>query len=203
MTVPSLVGTDGSQKMSQSLGNYIGVDDDPADMFGKVMSIPDEAMDQYFRLGTELESHEVDAVLAGLADGSAHPGDTKRRLGREIVALYHEPDAATEAEAAFDRVFKAKDAPEEVDEFVLPDGDPVWLPGVLKEAGLVKSSSEAKRLVGQGAVKIDGEPVGEELSRATVAGQVVQVGKRRFVRLGRAGSARAAGVGVRPLTVDR
>jgi tyrosyl-tRNA synthetase len=183
MTVPLLVGTDGAQKMSQSLGNYIGVDDDPADMFGKVMSIPDEAMEQYFRLGTELESQEVDAVLAGLADGSAHPGDTKRRLGREIVALYHEADAAAEAEAAFDRVFKAKDAPEEVDEFVLPDGDPVWLPGVLKEAGLVKSSSEAKRLVGQGAVKIDGEPVGEELSRATVAGQVVQVGKRRFVRL--------------------
>ena len=183
LTVPLLVGTDGAQKMSQSLGNYIGVDDDPADMFGKVMSIPDEAMEQYFRLGTELESQEVDAVLAGLADGSAHPGDTKRRLGREIVALYHEPDAAAEAEAAFDRVFKAKDAPEEVDEFVLPDGDPVWLPGVLKDASLVKSSSEARRLVSQGAIRIDGEPVGEELPRAAVVGRIVQVGKRRFVRL--------------------
>jgi tyrosyl-tRNA synthetase len=183
MTVPLLVGTDGAQKMSQSLGNYIGVDDDPADMFGKVMSIPDEAMAQYFRLGTELPVVEVDSIVAGLADGSLHPGDTKRRLGREIVALFYDDWTAGDAEEAFDRVFRQKDAPQEVDEFVLPDGDPVWLPGILKEAGLVKSSSEAKRLVGQGAVKIDGEPVGEELSRATVAGQVVQVGKRRFVRL--------------------
>lgn len=184
MTVPLLVGTDGSQKMSQSLGNYIGVDDEPADMFGKVMSIPDEAMDQYFRLATELDPTEVDAIMAGLVDGSAHPGDTKRRLGRDIVELYHDTGAATEAEAAFDRIFRQKDAPDEVANFVLPDGDPVWIPGVLKEAGLVKSSSEAKRLVSQGAIKIDGAPVaGEELPRATVAGQVVQVGKRRFIRL--------------------
>ncbi len=183
MTLPLLVGTDGVQKMSQSLGNYIGVDDDPADMFGKVMSIPDEAMEPYFRLATEMAPDDVDELLAGLVDGSAHPGDTKRRLGREIVAQYHDPRAAADAEAAFDRVFREKDAPEEVDEFILPDGDPVWLPGVLKDAGLVKSSSEAKRLVAQGAVKIDGEPVGEELARASVGGRVVQVGKRRFVRL--------------------
>jgi len=183
MTVPLLVGTDGAQKMSQSLGNYVGVDDGPADMFGKIMSIPDETMEQYFRLATELAPGEVDAVVAGLADGSAHPGDTKRHLGREIVELYHDAGAAVEAEAAFDRIFRQKDAPAEVAEFALPSGDPVWLPGVLKEAGLVKSSSEAKRLVSQGAIKIDGEPVGEELARSKVVGQVVQVGKRRFIRL--------------------
>lgn len=182
MTVPLLVGTDGSQKMSQSLGNYIGVDDDPTDMFGKVMSIPDEAMEQYFRLATELPVLEVDTIVAGLADGSLHPGATKRRLGREIVALFHDGGAATDAEDAFDRVFRQKDAPDEVDEHSLPDGDPVWLPAVLKDAGLVKSSSEAKRLVAQGAVKIDGEPVGEELPRTSLVDQVVQVGKRRFVR---------------------
>ncbi|MCP4224248.1 MAG: tyrosine--tRNA ligase, partial [Actinomycetia bacterium] len=94
MTVPLLVGTDGAQKMSQSLGNYIGVDDEPADMFGKVMSIPDEAMEQYFRLATEIRPGEVDAIVAGLADGSAHPGDSKRLLGRAIVELYHGAGAA-------------------------------------------------------------------------------------------------------------
>lgn len=188
MTVPLLVGTDGVNKMSQSLGNYIGVDDDPADMFGKVMSIPDHAMEQYFRLAADWTTGEVDSVMKALADGSAHPGETKRRLGRDIVELYHPEGSGPEAEAAFDRVFREKDAPEEVTEFELPDGDPVWLPGVLKQAGLVASSSEAKRLVAQGAVKISGTAVGaEELARAEVAGQVVQVGKRRFVRLVDAG----------------
>jgi tyrosyl-tRNA synthetase len=182
MTVPLLVGTDGAQKMSQSLGNYIGVDDEPADMFGKVMSIPDEAMEQYFRLATELSVAEVDDLLAGLADGSAHPGETKRRLGREIVELYYDAATAAAAEAAFDRIFRNKDTPETVDDFTLPDGDPIWLPGVLKDAGLVKSSSEAKRLVSQGAVKIGGAPVGEEVARSELLGNVVQVGKRRFVR---------------------
>lgn len=184
MTVPLLVGTDGTQKMSQSLGNYIGVDDGPADMFGKVMSIPDETMEQYFRLATELDPAQVDSIVGSLADGSAHPGDTKRRLGREVVALYYDETAAADAEAAFDRVFRDKDAPEEVPDFELPAGDPVWLPAVLKDAGLVTSSSEGKRLVAQGAIKIDGEPVpGEELSRRALANQIVQVGKRRFVRL--------------------
>jgi len=184
LTVPLLVGTDGVNKMSQSLGNYIGVDDDPADMFGKVMSIPDDAMEEYFRLATEHATAEVDSIISEVTDGSAHPGETKRRLGRDIVALYHNVDAAVDAEAAFDRVFKQKDAPEEVAEFVLPEGDPVWLPGVLKEAGLVKSSSDGKRLVAQGAVKIDGAAVGgEELPRSELVGHVIQAGKRRFVRL--------------------
>jgi tyrosyl-tRNA synthetase len=184
MTVPLLVGTDGTQKMSQSLGNYIGVDDDAADMFGKVMSIPDAAMEQYFRLATEMDPNELQGLLDDLADGSAHPGEAKRRLGREVVALYHGEGAGFEAEAAFDRVFRDKDAPEEVRDFALPVGDPVWLPAVLKEAGLVKSSSEGKRLVAQGAIKIDGDPVtAEELSRSLLINQIIQVGKRRFVRL--------------------
>lgn len=183
LTVPLLVGTDGVQKMSQSLGNYIGVDDEPDDMFGKVMSIPDEAMEQYYRLATELDPDEVERIIAGLGDGSLHPGETKRRLAREIVGLYYDVDAAIDAEAAFDRIFRSKDVPEEIAEFALPGGNPVWLPGVLKDAGLVKSSSEAKRLVAQGAVRIEGEAVaGEELARVDLTGKVVQVGKRRFVR---------------------
>lgn len=184
MTVPLLVGTDGVHKMSQSLGNYIGVDDEPAEMFGKIMSIPDEAMGEYYRLTTELPLGEVEGVLAGLEDGSVHPGDAKRRLGREVVALFYDAEAATEAEAAFDRIFKDKDSPEEVAEFALDDADPVWLPGVLKDAGLVSSTSEGKRMIAQGAVKLDGERVEEEhLARVDLSGRVVQVGKRRFVKL--------------------
>ena len=184
LTVPLLVGTDGTQKMSQSLDNYIGVDDEPDDMFGKVMSIPDDAMEQYFRLASEVPAGDVDRIVTGLGDGSLHPGETKRRLARDIVALYSDVDTAIDAEAAFDRIFRSKDVPEEVAEFELPEGDPVWLPGVLKDAGLVKSSCEAKRLISQGAVKIDGTAVaGEELGRAGLVGQVVQAGKRRFVRL--------------------
>ncbi|MBT8202898.1 MAG: tyrosine--tRNA ligase [Acidimicrobiia bacterium] len=183
MTLPLLVGTDGVQKMSQSLGNYIGVDDEPGDMFGKVMSIPDEAMEQYFRLATGMEENRIDQILGELADGSAHPGEMKRLLGRDIVELYHGVDAAIDAEAAFDRIFRQKDAPDEVPDHIAGEGDPVWLPGLLKDAGLVKSSSEGKRLVSQGAVKIEGETVGgEEVARTELLGRVVQVGKRRFVR---------------------
>lgn len=184
LTMPLLVGTDGEQKMSQSLGNYIAVDDEPVDMFGKVMSIPDHLMPQYFELATNLPAEEVKALESGLEEGSLHPGETKRRLGREIVGLYWGSDAATEAEAAFDQVFKRHEAPDEIAEFTLPGDDPIYLPGVLRDAGLVKSSSEARRLISQGAVKIDGGAVGEEtVVRARLENKVIQVGKRRFVKL--------------------
>lgn len=184
LTMPLLIGTDGEQKMSQSVGNYISVDDEPADMFGKVMSIPDHLMVQYFELATDLPEETVKEISAGLTDGSLHPGETKRRLGREIVDLYWGSEAAGQAEAAFDQVFKRHEVPDVVPEFALPNDDPVFLPGVLRDAGAVKSSSEARRLLAQGAVKIDGEPVSKEtLSRADIAGAVIQVGKRRFVKL--------------------
>ncbi len=183
-TTPLLVGTDGTRKMSQSLGNYISVRDPADDMFGKVMSIPDAVMGDYFLLATEVPVAEVAAVRAGLADGSVHPGEAKRRLGREIVGRYWGGDAAVSAEAAFDRVFRDREAPEDMPEVSLPEGDEVWLPAVLKEAGLVASTSEGKRLVAQGAVRLDGEPVaGESLARADLTGRVLRVGKRRFARL--------------------
>jgi tyrosyl-tRNA synthetase len=184
MTMPLLVGTDGEQKMSQSLGNYVAVDDDPADMFGKVMSIPDHLMTHYFELATTLPRKTVEEITAGLGDGSLHPGETKRRLGREIVDLYWGSAAAGEAEAAFDQVFKRGEIPDEVLEFSLPSDDSVFLPALLRDAGLVKSSSEARRLITQGAVKVGGEAITEEtLSRSSLAGVTVQVGKRRFVKL--------------------
>jgi tyrosyl-tRNA synthetase len=184
LTMPLLVGTDGEKKMSQSLGNYIAVDDEPADMFGKVMSIPDHLMPQYFALATELQEEAVREIVGGLEDGSRHPGEAKRRLGREIVELYWGTRAAGEAEAAFDRVFKRHEAPDDLPEVTLSGEDPVFLPGVLRDAGLVKSSSEARRLIAQGAVKIDGEPVGSEtMDRTALVDKTVQVGKRRFITL--------------------
>ncbi len=183
MTVPLLVGTDGSRKMSQSYGNYISVRDPAAEMFGKVMSIPDHAMADYFLLAAFVPAAELVAITSGLDDGSLDPAETKRRLGRLVVARHWGEEAAASAEEAFDRVFKEGQAPEEVQEFALPDDDPVWLPGLLKEAGLVPSSSQGRRLIGQGAVRIDGEPLEhEEVGRAALANAVVKVGKRRFVR---------------------
>lgn len=184
MTVPLLVGTDGEQKMSQSLGNYIGITDEPADMFGKVMSIPDKLMRSYFELATEVGLDEIAALMSGIEDGSEHPGQVKRRLGREIVTLYAGSDAAQSAESMFDVMFKDKGVPDDIAEFDLPADDPVFLPALLAQAGLVSSNGEGRRMISQGAVKIDGAKTdAETVERAALVGSIVQVGKRRFVRL--------------------
>lgn len=184
MTLPLLLGTDGRQKMSQSLGNYVGITDPPSEMYGKVMSIPDPLMPQWFRLATELESDAVERVVSELADGTFHPRDGKKLLARSITELYWDEKAATEAEAQFDRVFRDHEAPEEVAEHPIPSGDPVHLPAVLREIGVVTSASEARRLIRQGAVKVNGTPIDtDDVSRNVLLGAVVQVGKRRFIRL--------------------
>jgi tyrosyl-tRNA synthetase len=184
MTVPLLVGTDGVKKMSQSLGNYVSVKDAPEEMFGKTMSIPDDLMGHWFHLAAYRPSEEVAQIEAGLADGSLHPGEAKRDLARSIVARYWGGEAALQAEAHFDRLFKQHDAPEDVPVFDLPVDDEVWLPGLLHDAGLVSSNSEGRRMVAQGAVKVNGCKVpGESVARSDLADAVIQVGKRRFVRV--------------------
>ena len=186
LTMPLLVGTDGSRKMSKSYGNAIGIDDDPADMFGKVMSVPDEVMVDFFRLVTDLSPDEVDGIAAGLADRSLHPGQTKRRLGREIVRLYHGEQAARTAEERFDVQFKQREVPADIPEFDLGDAEAWFLPSLLRAADLVSSTSEARRMVRDGAVRLDGQTLGDptaELPRNALAGKVLQVGKRRFARL--------------------
>ena len=184
MTMPLLLGTDGAQKMSQSLNNYIGVTDAPGEVFGKVMSIPDALMPQWFRLATELPDPEVGRVLAGIEEGTIHPGEAKRLLARSVTGLYWGDEAAAESEAAFDRLFRDHRIPEEVEEAALPAGDPIHLPSLLRELGLATSGSEARRLIEQGAVKINGQKVlSEDVVRSGLAGAVVQVGKRRFIRL--------------------
>jgi len=190
LTVPLLVGTDGEQKMSKSYGNYVGVSDPPGDMFGKLMSIPDELMVTYMSLVTGATVREVEAFQRGLAEGSYHPAQAKRDLAERVVGLYHGAEAASAARAAFDRVFKDKDRPEDIPETALPAGavrdGRVWLPRLLTETGLVSSNGEARRLIEQGGVRVDDEVVGDagaEFEPAALAGVVLQVGKRKFLRL--------------------
>lgn len=183
LTMPLLVGTDGSNKMSQSLDNYIGVEDDPAEMFGKTMSIPDAAMGEWFRLAADYDEDAVMKIEDGIESGEIHPNEAKRHLARSIVTLYWGEDEAARAEAGFDRVFKEGGTPEDLDEVTIPDGDPVSLPGLIRDVfGL--SGNEARRLIDQGAVRIDDEVVSDqELPRDALSGRVLRVGKRRFAHL--------------------
>ncbi|MBE0416950.1 MAG: tyrosine--tRNA ligase [Coriobacteriia bacterium] len=186
LTLPLLEGTDGIQKMSKSYGNYVGLTDEPADMFGKMMSIPDELMVKYYRLCTALPVEEVDVLEEQLASGGLHPNLAKRRLAREVVGLYHSAEIAVEAERAFDRVFKERDVPEDIPEHVADLPGEVFLPGLLKDAGLVPSNGEGRRMIAGGGVRIDGQQVNADalnVPRDRVLGAVIQVGKRRFVRV--------------------
>ena len=171
ITYELLVGTDGTDKMSKSVGNYVGIDEAPEEQFGKVMSIPDTALPQWWRLALDREPSEADPLQSKLA------------LARAIVARYHSDEAAQAAERHFSRVVRRHEAPEEIPERPLPAGDPVHLPAVLAAAfGL--STSEARRLIGQGGVKLDGAVVSElDVPRERLAGAILQGGKRRFVRL--------------------
>lgn len=186
LTLPLLEGTDGTQKMSKSYGNYVGLTDEPDAMFGKIMSIPDALMVKYFRLCTTLPASEVDSIQAALSDGSGHPNALKRRLGREIVTLYHGTESAQAAEGAFDRVFKEHQAPEDTPEVALTLDDEVYLPGLLHQLSMVSSAGEGRRLIDQGGVRIDGEAIESRTytcARGRIYGAVLQVGKRRFVRI--------------------
>jgi tyrosyl-tRNA synthetase len=174
LTMPILVGTDGVKKMSKSLGNHIGITDEPAEMYGKTMSIPDEAMDDYFRL-----------LLGRELDGELPLRDAKRELARGIVGWLHSPAAAEEAERQFDRVFVERGAPEQIEEFWFETTDIVHMPGLMAEA-FAMSRSEARRLIDQGGVSLDEDPLeaGEhDVDSTLLDGAVLRVGKRRFRRL--------------------
>lgn len=175
MTMPILVGTDGTRKMSKSLGNHIGVTDSPDEMYGKTLSIPDEAMGEYYRL-----------LLGRELDGELSPREAKRELARELVSWLHSPEEALQAERAFDRVFVQHGAPDQIDELVFeaPDGV-VHLPGLMADA-FGTSRSEARRLIDQGGVSLDEQALaaGEhDLPVERLDGAVLRVGKRRFRRL--------------------
>jgi tyrosyl-tRNA synthetase len=181
-TMPILVGTDGVQKMSKSLGNYIGITEPPSEIYGKTMSISDDLMPEYYRLATALSGSEVDLLLGQIKSGSLHPRDAKMRLARAIVALYHGEAAALAAEEGFKKVFQKGEMPAEMASFNFTA--PISLVDLMLKAELAGSKSEARRLIEQNGVRINSETVSDIACQINQAGQyVVQVGKRKFARI--------------------
>ncbi len=183
-TMPILVGINGADKMSKSLGNYIGLTETPDQIYGKAMSIGDDLMEEYFRLATNLPSAEVDQIIKSVKNGGTHPRDAKMRLAREIVSLYHGGDAANDAENNFKQVFQKGQMPSEINTFQYEA--PAAIVAVMVDAGLAASKSEARRLIQQGGVKINGQTVNSidlELDKDLEEDRVVQVGKRKFARV--------------------
>lgn len=178
--VDILPGTDGVQRMSKSTGNVIPINTTAEDMYGKVMSIPDFAMGKYFRLATRWKPEEIAALEADLEAGRVHPRDAKMKLAREITSIFYGDEAARAAQDAFIRVFQKHDVPEDIPEYTLKDGQTVL--DVLVDAGLVQSRSEARRLVQQKGVRLDGNVLDNPMAVFPGKG-VLQVGKRKFVRV--------------------
>jgi tyrosyl-tRNA synthetase len=190
MTTPLLEGLDGVQKMSQSLGNYVGIAEPADEQYGKLMSIPDGLIARYLRLTTDLDASEVDAIEAELGAESLPAVEAKRRLAREIVDRYHAPGEGAAAEERFDRVHRDRELPREVPESPIPpeaiEGGTVWLPRLLVALGRAGSNGEARRLVEQGGVRLDGDVVDDparEVPPEELRGRVLQVGRRWFARL--------------------
>ncbi|GMU41077.1 MAG: tyrosine--tRNA ligase [Chloroflexota bacterium] len=180
ITLPILVGTDGHEKMSKSLGNYIGITEPPNDMFGKAMSIPDDAIIPYFTLITPLHPSEVDAIRTALEGGTLRPMDAKKRLAETIVGIFHGASEGAAAREYFESTFQRRETPDEMPEHAL--AGPAALVDVLVEAGLAASKGEVRRLVQQGGVQVNGERV-DDPARAVGPGDEVRVGRHRFLRL--------------------
>lgn len=181
ITMPILEGIDGVQKMSKSLGNYIGVSEEPYEMFGKTMSIPDKLIIRYYQLLTRISNEEIKNIQEQMSTGDLNPRDAKMRLAREIICMYHNEEEAQKAQERFTMVFSKGDIPEDIDEIVISEKE-IWLPKFLHEQGLVDSSSDGRRMIKQGAVKIDGDKCVEEnifIEKVTV----VQIGKRKFIKV--------------------
>jgi tyrosyl-tRNA synthetase len=182
VTVPLMRGTDGVRKMSKSLDNYVGITEAPEEMYGKTMSIPDDLLEEWYRLASSLHGHDLEAAIAGIAKD---PLGAKRALARDIVRAYHGADAAHGAESHFDRVVRRGEQPDEIPDVQIEGGgDSIWLPKLMVEARLAASSSEAVRLIRQGAVLVDGARVSDKDHHVPTARPVlIQRGKRRYARV--------------------
>ncbi len=182
ITCPLLEGTDGVEKMSKSYGNDIGLTDSPEDMYGKSMSISDEMIEKYYLLAADADEKTMNDVRSQLSDSSVNPRDVKRALGRAIVALYHSDEAAQRAEQHFDQVIVNKDVPDDMDEISLDEDMSIL--DIIVDNGMTKSKGEARRMVKQGAVRIDNEKVTDmDLVISKGTNMVIKVGKRRFLRV--------------------
>ena len=182
LTFPILVGTDGYLRMSKSTGNYIGIDEPPEQMYGKVMSLPDHAMSNYFNLVTRWTPAEIARIEADLKSGKLHPRDAKMKLAWEIVSIFHGDEAADAAEAHFRTVFQKRELPPDMPTLTVTG--PVNIVDLMTQAGLAQSKSAARRLIQQGGVRLDGEQVKDINTMVEVTNEaVLQVGRRRFVKL--------------------
>ena len=182
MTMPILVGLDGVQKMSKSYNNYIGINDEPYDMFGKVMSISDGLMWNYYELLTMLSLDKINELKDKVSSDKAHPMEVKMTLAYEIVAMYHGVDKAVEAQNGFSKVFRSGDIPDNMTEFTLSDGK-TWICSIMKETGLADSTSNAGRLIQQGGVRVDNERISNKDMNLIPGTYIIQAGKRRFARV--------------------
>ena len=190
LTLPLLEGTDGVQKMSKTYGNYVGVNEPAADIFGKIMSIPDELMPKYFRLASSFAVDEIEKIEAGLKANKLHPNEIKRQLARNIASIYHDVKAAEEAEARFDKIHKEKDVPDDIPEFKTNletnDEGQVYLAKLLVDAKLANSAGEARRLIDGGGVKINQNPLPPKsynVDPEILKNATIQVGKRKFIKI--------------------
>lgn len=188
MTVPLLVGLDGVQKMSKSLNNYVGINEPPREIFGKIMSISDDLMFLYYELVTDVPRSEIEQYKNGIKEGKVHPKEVKVRLAREICAQFHGMDAAKKAEIEFNKIFVQKDIPDEIEEYVIPDEEKkngkIWIVRLLTLTKLASTNSEARRLIAGGGVYWKGEKiVDEEMELDLPLNGILKVGKRKFVKV--------------------
>ena len=183
LTMPLLEGTDGVRKMSKSYGNYIGIDEAPSEIFGKVMAISDELMWRYYELLSSKSLEDIAALRAGVENGSIHPKAAKEELAHEMVTRYHSRQAADEARQGFNAVFAGGGVPDDAPTFTCAHGENSAPSAFLADAGLVKSRGEAKRLIKEGALSIDGQRCDDALSPLAAGEYVIKLGKKRFLRL--------------------
>jgi tyrosyl-tRNA synthetase len=185
VTVPLLEGTDGINKMSKSYGNYVGIDEPPDVIFGKLMSISDELMLKYYELLSDITIEELRELKEGIDRGTVHPKAAKVNFAHEMVKRFHGAEEAIQAERNFERVFKNKEVPDDVETAVVKkDKDEIWIPQLLAGIGMLPSTSEGRRMIAQGGVSINGTKVtGENFSIADASELLIKVGKRRFKKV--------------------
>jgi tyrosyl-tRNA synthetase len=186
LTMPLLEGLDGVNKMSKSLGNYIGITEPAKEIYGKVMSISDELMLRYYELLSDVDLARLQKIRDGVAGqpGGQHPMDSKKALGRELVARFYDQAEAQKAEDEFIHQFKQKEVPDDIQTVQIVAAEPIWICRLLSEAGLVASNGEARRLIQQGGVKMDGQKISDPDQDILPQGELVlQAGKRRFARV--------------------
>jgi tyrosyl-tRNA synthetase len=184
LTMPLLEGTDGVNKMSKSLGNYIGIDEEPDQMFGKIMSISDDLMLRYYNLLTDHPTSYIEGLKQKMADGVLNPMKVKKDLAAYIVKQYHGEQAAQGAEEHFEAVHQRKEVPDEVPEYTIASGSRIWVVRILVDSNTVESSSQARRLIKQGSVTVDGEKVVDENLELVIDREIViKVGKRKFLKV--------------------